>query len=235
MRIRALVVVASTAALLVVAGCTDTTRLPTEERSESPSPSPSDPDYYEDPGATAGRMSLQTFPSLADLGPGWSFTTRSAASEADYEVNSTPAVERDVNEVIGDSIPEGCPQISPIPVPTAALDVRYTYKGRPVTATELEFVSSDRAREFFSLRLEDLRECQGAPAPIGGGVLVGQLIELADGVVLSDRNPDLGRDKWVELSILRQESVVWLEGNGPLGSQPFTSGRSIEIARLFQG
>ena len=221
------------AAGLVLTGCTDTTQLPTAEQTAPAADPESEPSWYVYPGDGAGELSLETFPSLSELGAGWSYSVDSATQGAASAEGKSPAIERDVGAMIQESIPTECVLNEMVPMPAAALEVRYAFRDSPVTAYEVIFASPSLAQIFFSLRRDELESCQGRQAPIGGGILVGQAITLDDGVVLSSRNPDLGRDAWMELLVLKDSSVVWLQANGELGDEPFTSRRVLTLARTF--
>ncbi|MGH3366245.1 MAG: hypothetical protein ACRDOY_03490, partial [Nocardioidaceae bacterium] len=126
---------------LLLAGCTDTTQLPEADQTIPTSDPENEEGSYDGPHTTSGRMSLETFPSLRELGPGWSYSTMSTAEGADYPGSMSPAVERDVADVVKESFPEGCALNNPMPLGHSALEVRYAFRGKPVTAFELEFAS----------------------------------------------------------------------------------------------
>ncbi|MGH8967787.1 MAG: hypothetical protein ACRDXB_21035, partial [Actinomycetes bacterium] len=164
---------------LALSGCTDTTQLPARERPTPGAAPQREPSWYVYPGTAESDLSLDTFPSLSELGTGWSYSTRSATQD-DNPASATPAVERDVGEVITESIPDECVLNEMVPMPAAALEVRYAFQDKPVTAYEVAFASPSLAQIFFSLRRDELESCQGRQAPIGGGILVGQAITLED-------------------------------------------------------
>ena len=230
---RARVGVALAAAGLVLTGCTDTTQLPADQQTTPAAVPESEPSWYVYPGDAAGELSLETFPSLSELGEGWSYATTSATQRDASPGGDSPAIDRGIGDVIQESIPDECVLNEMVPMPAAALEVRYAFRDKPVTAYEVAFASPSLAQIFFSLRRDELESCQGRQAPIGGGMLVGQAITLDDGVVLSSRNPDLGRDAWMELLVLKDSSVVWLQATGELGDEPFTSGRVLSLAKTF--
>lgn len=81
--------------------------------------------------------------------------------------------------------------------------------------------------------MTDLEGC-AEKADDEGRDLVGQVISLGDGIVLSDRFPDEVGQRRAELVVLTESSVVLLNAPVELGAKPFTSGRNVEIADEFR-
>lgn len=179
------------------------------------------------------ELSLGSFPSLEELGQGWSYSTDPTGKGKDYPVDGRPPVEADVVPLMDELSPDGCPSSNPLPVPTSALEVRYGYRGEPVTAFGLAFSSSALAQGFYFLRLDDLEQCIGTTGD-DGRLLVREVVEIADGVVLSDRFPDDKDDLSTEMAILTGRAVMLLYAGGPIDAAPFDQDQRLKLAASFR-
>lgn len=216
--------------LLAAGGCTDTTR-PDVDELPSPAPATStgpvrpDPNYDRERTEAGQELLATAFPRPEDLGPGWEVAGVGPPG-------TLRGTEREVAEVVDGSIPRGCSRLAPLPLPVAAAEVRYTVHGTPVSAFVLGFEEPAVTRAFVSLLVGNLEDCK-AERSEDGADLVGQVVSLGEGVVLSDRYPDR-EDRRSDLSVLAGTRVVLLEAPVALGEAPFTSRGSVRIAEVFR-
>lgn len=216
---------------LLLAGCTDTTG--GARGADGPEPAVSTPPPPSGaPGVRAGELSLETFPEPADLGSEWGFVADPGDREAPA-VHGQPALVRDLADLMRGIVPVDCPARHPMPMPQAALEVRYTFESEPVNAVEVDFPSPAHAGTFFAVRLSALQDCKGATSA-EGEVLVGQVLRVQQGVVLSDRWPRKADARRTELMVLKDDSVVMMQTGRALGEEPFSSGRIPDLVRQFR-
>jgi hypothetical protein len=223
--------------VLAATGCTDTTR-PAAEGSPSALPPATstgpvrpDPNYFHT-DSHEGQELLGTFPSPIDLGAGWDYLD---AVDKDPDPDGVEVgIQRDVADILAGSIPDGCPRPDTLPVPEAAAEVRYIFRGIPVTAFVLGFPDRASTRAFADVLVETLDACQGEKDRAGGHV-VGQVDAVADGVVMSERFPGDADGRRSDLVVLTDRSVVLLESAAELGAAPFTSQGSLRVAETFRG
>ena len=222
------------AALHLTTACTDTTRpapedLPTLAPAPATSTGPVRPDpNYERPHTRAGTNLLDMFPKPADLGPDWGY-----ASTGPDSVEMPVGMERDVGDVMDGAVPRECSALNPMPLPDAAAEVHYTFRQKAVNAFGLGFTNPAVSRAFLSLLARNLADCKGRRGD-SGATLIGQVLFLESGIVLSDRFPDEARDRRADLAVLTDGSVVLLEAPVALGEEPFTSAHSLRVARAFR-
>lgn len=227
-------VICLVAAPLLLTACTDTTRpapeeLPTLAPAPATSTGPIRPDpNYERPHTRAGTDLLDTFPRPAELGAAWGY-----ASTGPHSVEMPVGMERDVGDVMDGAVPRECSALNPMPLPDAAAEVHYTFEQKAVNAFALGFTNPAVSRAFLSLLARNLADCKGHRGD-DGGALVGQVLFLEPGIVLSDRFPDDAQDRRADLAVLTDASVVLLEAPVALGEEPFTSVHSISIAQAFR-
>lgn len=226
------------AAVLATAGCTDTTRPrvdplppqppavtgPPQEPATSTGPVRPDPNFAQ-PDTAAGAALLATFPEPSELGAGWAYATGN--------VGRARGQERDINEVVDGSVPHDCLRLNPMPLPLSAAEVRYTFEGTPVIAFQVGFDNPAVSRAFLSLLVSNLEDCEAEKGDDGED-LVGQVVSLGEGIVLSNRFPADADARRTELAVLTAHSVVLLGSPVALGAEPLTSARSVAIAETFR-
>jgi hypothetical protein len=229
--------------LLLATGCTDTTRPPEELLPSLPSARATDtgpvrPDpNYEHPRPAHGDA-LARFPTVTELGYGWGYARATSRGDG-YGKGGAPAAGRvpafaaDIGEVVDKSAPEDCLRLNPLPIPSTAIEARYTFGSTPVTVSEVGFGSSAVAGAFFSLLVANLEDCTEESGS-GGRVLVGQVIEIGDGVALADRYPDDTTERRTDLLVLTDMTVLLLRAPVELGAAPFTSAGSVKLAQAFR-
>jgi hypothetical protein len=94
------------------------------------------------------------------LGPQWEYRVDNGRSEDGYQGNGTPAMSRDVDEVVAALTPLGCRPVQ-LPTPDSALEVTYgRADGTPAVGLVLEFSSPEVAVSFFQRRAQVMRTCQ---------------------------------------------------------------------------
>lgn len=221
---------------LALAGCTDTTRPRADRPTSTDQPTSSAPAPTstataagsEAPHTRAGAELLARFPAPADLGPGWAYS-----GPVDRPGEHSVGAELDVNDAVDGSVPHDCLRLNPMPLPEAAAQARYTFRGTPVSASAVGFDNPAVTRAFLSLLVSNLEDCK-AERGDNGGDLVGQVVSLGEGIVLSDRLPDDDVERRTDLAVLTETSVVLLESPVALGAEPFTSGRGVAIAEVFR-
>lgn len=102
-----------------------------------------------------------------------------------------------------------------------------------MSAFQVGFDNPAVSRAFLSLLVSNLQDCEVEEGDDGED-LIGQVVSLADGIVLSDRFPDDEEERRTDLAVLTESSVVLLEAPAALGGDPFTSARSVAIAEAFR-
>ncbi|HET8717868.1 MAG TPA: hypothetical protein VFM50_08960 [Nocardioidaceae bacterium] len=237
----------------LVAGCTDTTRPPADDagvelpsdlapdlpRATATSTGPVLPDpNFERPHTALGEQLRARFPPPRQLGPGWAFPP---TDERHVEVPL--AVERDAEEVVDGAVPEDCSRLNPMPLPDAAAQTHYSFTAGSlatdraaevsVSAFAVGFDNPAVTRAFFTLLIQNRADCKDETGDDGRD-LVGQVLPLEPGVVLSDRYPDDARSRRAELTVLTEHAVIMLEGPVALGERPFSSADSLRLASAFR-
>ncbi len=142
---------------VLLAGCSpsntaSTTTAPFDAVSARPDPTvPSD---------RSGSLSQASLPKPRSLGPRWEYRVDNGSTEDGYQGNGTPAMARDVDEVVAAITPLGCRPLV-LPTPEAALEVTYGRDdGTPAVGLVLEFSSPEVAVSFFQRRAQVMRTCQ---------------------------------------------------------------------------
>jgi hypothetical protein len=167
------------------------------------------------PATTSGPLSQDSFPTPAELGPGWSYFVDPGDAEEGYAGNGTPTLERSPQEIAQTAVPFGCDRPHAMPQATHALEVDYRYRGAQAIAVRERFRDAATARAFHAGRTANLRACLGRSGSAAIGPLVADLRSPAAGVVTSARTPR--SDPWRELAVLDGRTVVLLavHGAGP--------------------
>ena len=219
-----------TVALLAVAGCsggepdarptpatssaaTSQTPEPTPstETTETPSEAPS-PGSMATPGTTSGRLSLKSFPTPKQLGPGWKYAVDPGDAEEGYSGNGTSALARSPEEIVQTALPFGCERSGTFPLPTHALEVDFTLRGVRVIAVRGQFDDADVATEFYDRRATGLHACEGKVGSPAIGPLVTSIATPAPNALTSYRTPE--SDPWREIAVLDGDTVVLLAVQG---------------------
>ncbi len=153
-----------------------------DEESFQESRGPSGP-AEEPPRTSSGDLDAATVPAPSDLGAGWVTRVEGGGAE-DGPGNGTPYQERDPVEIVQTTIPLGCAQRSPSPVPANVLQATYRHpsSGAYAVLLRMRFASQEQARQFVALRHADLVACgqqpddpySGASAPVRWAVAEGQ-------------------------------------------------------------
>lgn len=230
-------------ALLLATGCTDTTVPSPDELPSSRAPATDTGPVRPDPNFSRPELAdadaRAAFPTADDLGPGWDYS-RAVSNEHDYgrggahESAQVPAYDQDVDDVLDSAVPDECLQLNPMPIPSTAVEVRYTFEDIPVTVSEVGFGSPAVAGAFFSLLVANREDCT-AESGSEGRILVGQVVMLGEGVALSDRYPGDPTERRSDLAVRTDTTVVMLQAPVELGAEPFTSTRALRVARVFRG
>lgn len=227
---RACLGIAMSVVLLLGTACTDTTLPPGGRQPAVAAPTSSEPDRLDPnfvrPHTRAGADLLDTFPAPAELGPGWAYVDPPAP-------RTTAGVERDVEDVVVGSVPGGCLRLESGLPPLAAAEVSYAFRGTPVTASRVGFDDPADTRAFFGVLDSNLVDCTQDLRDDGGDI-VGRVVRIGPGILLSNRFPDDEDARRTDLAVLTGTSVVLLEAPVAFGREPFTSGRSVEIAKAFR-
>ena len=165
------------------------------------------------PRTTSGSLSRTDFPAPRQLGAGWRYSVDPGDAEEGYAGNGTPVVERSPEEIAQTAVPFGCDRVSAMPTPSHALEVDYSFKRAKVIAVRGEFPGRSTAREFFTGRSANLRNCLGRTGGAAIGPLVDHLTRPAVDAVASDRTP--GSDPWQEIAVLDGSTVAMVAVQGP--------------------
>jgi hypothetical protein len=186
------------------------------EPGDSPSPTPTtdapSPGSLDKPATTSGPLSERSFPTPKQLGTGWRYAVDPGNAEEGYAGNGTPTLARDPREVLQTAVPFGCDRGSAMPLPTHALEVDYTRRGRPVIAVRSKFADATAARTFFTGRTANLSACTGRSGSPAIGPLVTTLTRPAEDALVSDRTPR--SDPWSELAVRDRDTVVLMAVRG---------------------
>ena len=185
------------------------------------------------PATTAGDLSQRSFPRPADLGPEWSYVVDEGDAEEGYVGNGTPALARDVTEVLQTVVPFGCPVPRDLPTPTAALEVDYAAAGTKVITIRATFTDRAAARAFFDIRRRSLERCAGRDAGAGIGRLVVTVESAGPAAVVSDRTPD--SDPWTELALTDGDELVLVAAQTRPGLAPMTPAQTRRLVSAFRG
>ncbi|HET6699401.1 MAG TPA: hypothetical protein VFG88_09955, partial [Nocardioidaceae bacterium] len=102
-----------------------------------------------------------------------------------------------------------------------------------VSAFAVGFDNPAVTRAFFTLLIQNRADCKDETGDDGRD-LVGQVLPLEPGVVLSDRYPDDPRSRRAEVTVLTEHAVIMLEGPVSLGERPFSSADSLRLASAFR-
>ena len=246
---RRLAVATTTAALVVVAGCSDasagssaaetprsatvaTSAAPTarsEPASRTSTPGVPEPGSMERPATSSGPLSRRSFPTPRQLGAGWRYAVDPGSAEEGYAGNGTPALARNPQEVVQTAVPLGCARGSAMPTPTHALELDYTLRGATVVAVRGRFTGPAQARTFFAARSANLAACAGRSGSAAIGPLVADLRRPGRDAVASDRTPR--SDPWRELAVLDGDTVALLAVQG---RDPLPAGQTRRLVRLFR-
>ena len=246
--VRRVAVVATTAALVTLAGCSGTAAgsaaqpdAPSSSAGPSPAthtpgqhPKPSaasgvpSPGSLEKPATSSGPLSKRSFPTPKQLGAGWSYAVDPGDAEEGYAGNGTPSLARSPQEIVQTAVPFGCTRLAPMPAPAHALEVDYKLHGAKVIAVRGSFASSARATTFFTGRARNLQACEGRSGGAAIGTLVAHLTHPARDAIASDRTPK--SDPWREVAVLDGDAVglVAVQGHNPL-----TAAETRRLVRLF--
>ena len=165
------------------------------------------------PRTTSGPLSRTDFPTPRQLGAGWRYSVDQGDAEEGYAGNGTPVVERSPEEIAQTAVPFGCDRVSAMPTPRHALEVDYSFHRAKVIAVRGEFPDRSTAREFFTGRSANLRNCLGRTSSAAIGPLVDHLTRPAVDAVASDRTP--GSDPWQEIAVLDGSTVAMVAVQGP--------------------
>jgi hypothetical protein len=245
----AIAAAATLAALVALAGCTESR--PTAEpdaspatattpdasgpaRSDDPAPTPAtaapSPGSMAVPDTTSGALSRTSFPTPRELGAGWTYSVDPGDAEEGYAGNGTPALERSPEEITRTAVPLGCDRPTPMPRPTHALEVDYAFRGAKVIAVRGQFRDPATAREFFTGRSQNLRGCLRRSGSVAIGPLVAGLTSPARDAVASDRTP--ASDPWHELAVLDRATVALVAVQG---ADRLTDAQTRRLVTLLRG
>jgi hypothetical protein len=248
---RRVVVAATTAAFATLAGCSGTaagsaqpntqpgtrssssdpsvTLSPREHSSASATPGVPTPGSLDRPATSSGPLSKRSFPTPKQLGAGWRYAVDPGDAEEGYAGNGTPSLARSPQEIVQTAVPFGCARHAPMPAPTHALEVDYTFHGAKVIAVRSSFASPARSREFFTGRAHNLEDCAGHSSGAAIGTLVSHLTRPARDALANDRTPT--SDPWREVAVLDDDVVALVAVQG---DNALTSAETRRLVRLLR-
>jgi hypothetical protein len=202
---------------------------PTPSPSSTPTTDAPSPGSLDTPATTSGPLSRASFPSPRRLGDGWRYAVDPGNGEEGYTGNGTPILARDPQEVLQTAVPFGCDRPAEMPAPRHALEVDYTWHGRPVIAVRSKFPDAAAASAFFGGRTRNLRACSGRSGSPAIGPLVTTVTSPSEDAVLSDRTPV--SDPYTELAVLDRDTVVLLAARGRNALSADQGSRLVEAFR----